>query len=230
MFRQPFRGDYAITQDFGEIIPGVTYNGTPHTGIDYACPKGTPVLASEDGTVMTVGNAVTGYGNFVIICHHDGSGTVYAHLDTVLVKQWQTVKQGQVIGTSGNSGYSTGPHLHFEYRRKASDINTVEDPKTVLHSVFEPDTNNNTPTQEKPKFDTVESGAVVVVCDVANVRCHCDMNRIIGQKKRGDTLMVSGPVTVWNDIPYRDFWDEEKGCWLRIAEHDPYDQIIRNVN
>ena len=84
MLRQPFSGSYPITLDFGETW-GKTYTkDNPHKGIDYGCPEGTPVLASADGTVLNVGYASTGYGNFVIIQHKDGSGTVYAHL-----KSWK---------------------------------------------------------------------------------------------------------------------------------------------
>ena len=227
-YRQPFKGSYRITQDFGELIPGVTYNNKPHTGIDYDCPIGTPVLASADGTIMTVGNAVTGYGNYIIMCHQDGTGTVYAHLDTVLIRQWQSVKQGAVIGTSGNSGNSTGPHLHFEWRRKATDINTVEDPKLHLQSVLDKEPISSTPAPVKPQFDPVEGGFCVVVCDVANVRCHRDMSRIIGTRKKGDVIAIGDEVTMYNGLPYRDYYDAECQCWLRIAEHDPDTQIIRN--
>lgn len=228
-YRQPFKGDYQISQDFGEIVPGVTYNGSPHTGIDYACPAGTPVLASADGTVMFAGEAVSGYGKYIIICHIDGTGTVYAHLSTILVKQWQQVKQGQVIGKSGNSGYSTGPHLHFEFRRKANDIHTAEDPKLYLRNVLDTDPIDSTPEPAKPQFDALQSGPAIVVCDYANVRCHCDMNRIIGMRKKGDVISIGDEVTMFHGLPYRDYYDPEYKCWLRIAEHDPDTQMIRNT-
>ena len=227
-YRQPFKGDYPITQAFGEVIQGVTYNNKPHTGIDYGCPIGTPILASADGTVMTVADAVSGYGKYIIICHYDGSGTLYAHLDRHNVRQWQAVKQGDIIGWSGNSGYSPGAHLHFEWRRKANDSTTVEDPRSHLTSVLDSYPDNSTPTAEKPVFDSVERGKCIVVCDYANVRCHCDMNRVIGMKKKGDIISIGDKVTTWNGLPFRDFFDTEHNCWLRIAEHDPDTQIIRN--
>ena len=229
-YRQPFKGDYAITQDFGELIPGVTYNNKPHNGIDYACPIGTPVLASDDGIVMTVGDATTGYGKYIILCHIDGSGTVYAHLDTIYFRQWQSVKKGEVIGTSGNTGNSTGPHLHFEYRRKANDYTTAEDPKPHLQNVFDADPIDSTPAPAKPQFDTVAQGICVVVCDYANVRCHCDMDRIIGMKKKGDIISIGDQVTMFHGLPYRDYYDAQFNCWLRIAEHDPDTQMIRNYD
>lgn len=228
-FRQPFSGDYPVTQNFGEIVEGVTYNNKPHTGIDYACPIGTPILSSADGTVIFVGDDTKGYGKYIIICHYDGSGTLYAHLNSISVSKWKSVKQGDVIGLSGNTGNSTGPHLHFEYRRIASDASTVEDPRMRLQNVLDKDPNIYTPEPVKPKFATVQSGFCKVVCDYANVRCHCDMNRVIGVRKKGDVISIGDEVTWFNGLPYRDYYDAEFKCWLRIAEHDPDTQIIENT-
>ena len=125
-YRQPFRGEYPITQKYGEIIPGVTFNGKPHTGIDYGCPTGTPILASNDGTVMAAGWDLTGYGFRVILQHPDGRATLYAHLDSISVNPNEKVTQGDEIGLSGATGGSsaypvTGPHLHFEARYRWND-------------------------------------------------------------------------------------------------------------
>ena len=111
-YRQPFSGDYPITQRFGEKYT----DPKGHTGIDYACPLNTPVLASEAGTVTAAGWDATGYGNRVVIRHSDGNSTLYAHLRTVSVTVGQKVERGQIIGYSGSTGNSTGPHLHFEAR------------------------------------------------------------------------------------------------------------------
>lgn len=228
-YRQPFRGEYPITLDFGEEwLP--TYKAGQHKGIDYGCPEGTPILASADGTVMTVGNAVTGYGNFLVICHYDGTGTVYAHLSKLNVKQWALVQQGDLIGWSGNTGKSSGPHLHFEWRRKANDISTAEDPKTHLRSVLDPGPDSSTPSAEKPEFEPVKGGICIVVCDAANVRCHCDMTRVIKQLPKGSIISVGDQITEYNGLPYRDYYDPTVNCWLRIAEHDPYDQILTNYD
>ena len=70
----------------------------------------------------------------------------------------------------------------------------------------------------------------MVVCDVANVRCHCDMSRVITQRKRGDIISVGKEVTMYQGLPYRDYYDASVSCWLRIAEHDPYTQMLRNYN
>lgn len=130
-YRQPFTGEYPITQIFGEYIPGVTV-GTKHTGIDYACPEGTPILASADGQVMYAGWSPYGWGNMVIIRHNDGKATVYAHLDKVTVRANQPVKQSERIGLSGSTGNSTGPHLHFEARQNWSVAESCKDPVTFL--------------------------------------------------------------------------------------------------
>lgn len=228
-YRQPFRGDYPITLDFHEKwLPTYDNVKTFHQGIDYGCPEGTQILASADGTVMTVGDAETGYGKFIVLCHYDGTGTVYAHLSKICVKQWALVHQGDLIGRSGNTGKSTGPHLHFEWRRKANDYTTAEDPVAHLRSVLDPDPISSTPVTEKPKFDTVQSGICIVVADVVNVRCHCDMSRVIGQRKKGDLISVGAEVTEYMGLPFRKYWDPVKECFLMIAEHDPDTQLIRN--
>ncbi len=86
-----------------------------HTGIDMAVPYGTPVYAAAAGVVEYSGWS-EGYGNLVIIRHRDNSQTYYGHNLKLLVKEGEQVKQGKVIAFSGNSGVSTGPHLHFEIR------------------------------------------------------------------------------------------------------------------
>lgn len=88
--------------------------GRMHRGVDIAAPVGTPVIASSMGTVEFAGWNQGGYGNLVDIRHPDGSLTRYAHNSELLVTQNQQVHQGQVIAKVGSTGYSTGPHLHFE--------------------------------------------------------------------------------------------------------------------
>ncbi len=89
-----------------------------HNGIDIAATPGTPVLASGSGRVIVakMGGYNGGYGNMIIISHDKGIQTVYAHLRDISISQGQSVTQGQMIGEVGNSGHSTGPHLHFEVR------------------------------------------------------------------------------------------------------------------
>jgi murein DD-endopeptidase MepM/ murein hydrolase activator NlpD len=88
--------------------------GRMHRGIDIAAPVGTPVLAAAPGVIVSSGWNSGGYGNLVEIRHADGSLTLYAHNNRVLVQAGQMVDQGQQIAEMGSTGFSTGPHLHFE--------------------------------------------------------------------------------------------------------------------
>jgi murein DD-endopeptidase MepM/ murein hydrolase activator NlpD len=105
-----------ITSGFGgrEIGAGYEY----HPGLDISVPEGTPILAALSGTVVfTQAEAESGgYGNYTCIDHGGGLSTCYAHQSQFAVSPGQSVSQGQIIGLSGNTGYSTGPHLHFEVR------------------------------------------------------------------------------------------------------------------
>ncbi len=98
---------------------------TNHKGVDWATPIGTPVVASNTGTVVTAG-WVSGYGYAVFINHADGKQTRYGHLSKVLCKVGQTVTQGQKIALSGNTGRSTGPHVHFEIRINGTAVNPLK--------------------------------------------------------------------------------------------------------
>lgn len=86
-----------------------------HLGVDYAAAQGTPVRSVGLGVVESAGN-MGGYGNAVVIKHHNGHTTVYAHLSKMLVRRGQSVSQGQTVGLVGATGWATGPHLHFEFR------------------------------------------------------------------------------------------------------------------
>ena len=86
-----------------------------HTGIDIAASSGTPIRSSEDGVVATVGNGGP-YGRYTLVSHGDGLTTFYAHQSSQLVSKGDKVKRGETIGRVGSTGWSTGPHLHFEVR------------------------------------------------------------------------------------------------------------------
>jgi len=98
---------------------------TYHKGQDWATPVGTPIYASSGGTVAKAGWG-SGYGYVVYINHTDGRQTRYAHLSKVLVKAGQTVKQGERIALSGNTGVSSGPHLHFEMLIGGKQVNPLK--------------------------------------------------------------------------------------------------------
>lgn len=94
-----------------------------HAGIDYRANTGTGVKTAQDGKVVqTTGGWAGGFGNSILVDHGNGLTTRYAHLSQVEVSVGQVVSQGETIGRSGNTGYSTGPHLHFETRKNGSVI------------------------------------------------------------------------------------------------------------
>ncbi|MFN2608450.1 MAG: murein hydrolase activator EnvC [Acidimicrobiales bacterium] len=98
-----------VTSEFGPRWGGF------HPGIDIAGSYGTPIAAAKAGTVVFAGPN-DGYGNFVVIDHGGGLSTAYAHQSSIAVSEGQRVSQGQVIGFEGSTGFSTGPHVHFEVR------------------------------------------------------------------------------------------------------------------
>ena len=105
-------------------FPGNTY-WSGHLAIDLAIGIGTPVVASDSGVVVFSGWTTVGYGNMVMIDHGNGFQTAYAHLTAALVACGQSVAQGQIIGTGGSTGNSTGPHLHFEIRYMGGFVNPL---------------------------------------------------------------------------------------------------------
>lgn len=113
----PVRGE--ITSPFGprNLLPGET----EHIGIDIAVPFGTPVQATADGIVRFAGND-NSYGNRVEILHDDGTVTLYAHNEELLVTPGERVSKGTVIALAGSTGASTGPHVHYEIRRDGVPI------------------------------------------------------------------------------------------------------------
>ncbi|MEK7553086.1 MAG: peptidoglycan DD-metalloendopeptidase family protein [Patescibacteria group bacterium] len=106
-----------ITQHQGEISR--LYRGKPHNGLDIGAPMGTPVYAAEDGVIEAVDNNDKNYyrkyqyGKYILIKHNNNMATLYAHLSKYVVSEGNSVKRGDLIGYSGNTGYSTGPHLHL---------------------------------------------------------------------------------------------------------------------
>ncbi|PPI88851.1 hypothetical protein CRV09_00885 [Candidatus Pantoea edessiphila] len=92
----------------------VTGHITPHKGVDFALPIDTPIFAVDKGKVIVVKNDSIGAGNYIAILHNYGYITRYMHMNKILVKVGQKVQRGEKIGLSGNTGRSTGPHLHFE--------------------------------------------------------------------------------------------------------------------
>jgi LysM repeat protein len=100
-----------------------------HYGIDIANGTGTAIIAAMDGVVLSVENRPAGYGRYVVIKHDRGYQTLYGHMNTISVREGQRVRQGQSLGTMGNTGRSTGSHLHFALYKN----NRPVDPLSVLH-------------------------------------------------------------------------------------------------
>jgi murein DD-endopeptidase MepM/ murein hydrolase activator NlpD len=104
-----------VTSGFKMRFHPILQTWRAHLGVDYASPTGTAVRAIGVGVVESAGT-MGGYGNAVVLKHANGHSTVYAHLSQMLVKRGQSVAQGQTIGKVGETGWATGPHLHFEFR------------------------------------------------------------------------------------------------------------------
>ena len=115
----PARGDVSSPY-------GLRWNGSDfHPGIDIANDMGTPIVATADGTVVTAGWNSGGYGNMVDIDHGNGVLTRYGHAMQVVVAPGQYVHRGQVIAYMGSTGYSTGPHVHYEVRVNGTPVNPI---------------------------------------------------------------------------------------------------------
>lgn len=107
-----------------------------HTGIDFTAPPGTDIYCTGDG-VVEESDWLGGYGKVIIINHGFGFKTVYAHCQDLKVKEGEKVKRGQVVATVGNTGMSTGPHLHYEVRRKMNtEGRSVYEPVDPIHYFF----------------------------------------------------------------------------------------------
>jgi murein DD-endopeptidase MepM/ murein hydrolase activator NlpD len=118
-FRWPVRGKVITSY-------GAKTNGKANDGINVAVPEGTPVKAAEDGVVAYSGNELKGYGNLVLVRHSNGYVTAYAHASELLVKRGDTIKRGQVIAKSGQSGEVGSPQLHFEIRKGSQPVDPLQ--------------------------------------------------------------------------------------------------------
>lgn len=124
----------------------VTGRIAPHKGVDFSMPIGTPIIAPADGVVEKIAYQAGGAGRYIMLRHGRQYQTVYMHLSKTLVKVGQTVKRGERIALSGNTGRSTGPHLHYEFHINGRPVN----PMTVKL----PGTSDGMPEAERRKFLT----------------------------------------------------------------------------
>ena len=119
----PDPSNYRLSSGFGYRVDPVYGRAARHTGVDFALDSGNPVYATGDGVVEAVKFEFFGYGNHILIDHGFGYKTRYAHLKNIGVVEGMKVKRGECIGVSGNSGKSTGPHLHYEVLYKDRHVN-----------------------------------------------------------------------------------------------------------
>ena len=217
-YRQPFSGEWPISQFYGETI-----TSSFHTGIDYACPLGTAILASSDGVIRYSAFDQTGYGYCVIIEHDLSHSTLYAHLSALrFMTVGKKVEQGEVIGYSGNSGNSTGPHLHFEARSVWNDYRSHFNPMNLpLMSVDDTAGFYNPPKSLKGAEDLKSS---VYVSAPAGVFGH---NRDFTSKKvflYGTPLTFTGKTIEKNGLIFCECQDT---VW--IAVNDGETQLLDNL-
>ena len=118
-FRWPARGRVVTTY-------GAKTNGKQNDGINIAVPEGTPVKAAEDGVVAYSGNELKGYGNLILVRHANGYVTAYAHASELMVKRGDTIKRGQIIAKSGQTGEVGSPQLHFEIRKGSAAVDPLQ--------------------------------------------------------------------------------------------------------
>lgn len=131
-FEAPVRG-YRINSLFGLRRLGGEGKSRPHRGVDIAAPTGTGVFSSAEGEVIRTGYQPTGYGRFIELRHPNGMTSLYAHLSRIDVASGDRVSGGERIGLVGSTGYSTGPHLHFEIKRDGVHVN----PSRVVGRTFQ---------------------------------------------------------------------------------------------
>lgn len=221
-YRQPFSGDYGISQRFGETYT----NPSGHTGIDYLCPAGTPILASEAGQVFFAGWKDGGYGYCVFLKHSDGNVTIYEHLlKNVAVLVGQKVEQGDLLGFSGSTGNSTGPHLHFEVR----DSNgKAFDPMLLpLHSVD--DTIGQTVTDYHRLKDADQlTEAVEIVAPAGAWGWSPKFDKRQTVFPCGTKLHFTGKTTERLGYKYCECYPEPVKYW--VAVHDGDTQILDNAD
>jgi len=124
LFIYPLKGA-RLSSPFGWRNDPISGERRHHAAIDLSAPQGTVVWAAMDGKVSALGYNVT-YGNYIILSHAGGFQTMYAHLHSISVKRGETVSKGTQIGTVGNTGYSTGPHLHFAVYKNSMAVNPLD--------------------------------------------------------------------------------------------------------
>lgn len=131
ILKKPVAGG-RISSHYGWRVHPIAQTRRMHTGIDYAVSTGTPVKAAQHGKVVFAGYQ-GGYGNLLVIKHNSTYRTVYAHLDKFKAEIGDWVNQGDIVAYTGNTGLSTGPHLHFEIRKNGLSLNPLTGESSSEH-------------------------------------------------------------------------------------------------
>ncbi len=234
---RPIRIPADISLGFGEIYGsdvrgnGWNYSGKRHQGIDYAVPEGTEVHAAEAGAVDFAGFDRTGYGNLIKIGHAGGIGSKYAHLSKILVKRWQRVAKGELIGISGATGNVTGAHLHFETTENGKAV----DPNLFFDSVSDPAATASQSMASSPTpFPQAgqaggqaagqaplpqagqaaeQAGAATIAVELANIRPEAGAAGIVGQLRQGTEITIGAERKAARGLVWRkgtvSFWIAE---------------------
>lgn len=145
-----------LTSSYGYRNDPFTHRRTAHHGIDLAGPYGLDVHCTGEGTVIFAQVSRYGYGKEVIIDHGYGYTTKYAHLQEILVKRGQQLVRGEVVGTLGSTGRSTGPHVHYEIRKNGRAVN----PMYFFYENLSPDEYTKLAARANPSENTYQSYAV----------------------------------------------------------------------
>lgn len=207
--RYPFEREWPVTQEFGENAGDYARFGMlAHNGIDFGCPMGTPVLAAGAGTVEKAEFDDGGYGWYVQIKHSGGMTSVYGHLSQCRVGALASVVEGQLVGMSGSSGNSTGPHLHFEVRQAGLERNGywgAVDPRPLIEWPGKP---APVPVPVPPG---VPAETYRVRVTALNVRSGPGVgSQVLGQLHAGDEVMVES-------VAVREAWGRlADGRWIAL--------------
>jgi hypothetical protein len=206
-FLYPVPPNSIVTQTFAEherrreLNGWANYNG----GIDWGIPTGTSIKAAQNGTVLVVRNDATGYGTHVRIEHKEGNikyTTIYGHLTKYNVAEGDAVSAGDVIGKSDSTGFSSGPHLHFEIRKGTQPIDPAPLLVKKVADLGDGEIHHEEPVDagvEPAQFPTLPKARVLVA--TLNIRSGPGVeNRIAGTLIMDDKVEVLRKVLQGNDI------------------------------
>lgn len=188
-----------ITQLFGERPQDYARFGLAgHNGVDFGCVQGTPIKAVAAGVVERTGFDSTGYGYYVKLKHIAGYYTLYGHFSMIEVASGTVVKEGDLLGFSGNTGNSTGAHLHFEVRKigeERNGYNGAVDPMTI---------------DSIEQVEQLPKGYARSLTNNLNIRIGPGLvDAVIGKINYGDTVRLTGGETTNDGIVWR-----EIGVWV----------------